>query len=122
MLQSLFQTKYPDRRALLAAIPIRNPQVRIAGGKNSAVMLKAPLKKTLLKRMLGLPNHEKYFELDDLGASVWRACNGSSTIEQIITNFAAQHRLNIREAEVSITTFINTLMRRGLLVLAVGKS
>ena len=57
----------------------------------------------------------KKLQLDALGTSVWDLVDGSRSVRQIIQIFAETHRLENREAEVSVTRFIRELGQRGLL-------
>ena len=57
-------------------------------------------------------------ELDELGAYVWKQCDSSQTVEQMIRQFADEHQLNLRESEMSIMAFISMLMKRGLIGVA----
>src|SRR5207237_937538 len=45
---------------------------------------------------------EKSFELDELGAFVWGAVDGTRSVEGLIEYFSAEKRVNIREAEVAV--------------------
>ena len=54
-------------------------------------------------------------QLDALGTSVWDLIDGQHTVRRMINIFAETHRLEKREAEVSVTQFIRELGRRGLL-------
>jgi len=113
-----FRKKKPADPALfLAAIPVRNPAVRERELSAGALRLTGPLRRGKLSVYLGIASREKSFDLDALGAQVWRACDGRTNVESLIVGFAQKHRLNIREAEVSVTTFLNTLMRRNLVAL-----
>lgn len=110
--------KPPPRDTVLAMIPLRNPsvhRVEMASGKQA---LSAPLRKTIWHRVFGARRKEKIFELDDLGLQVWDLCDGKRNVEAIITAFASHHRINLREAEISVTTFLRMLITRNLMVLA----
>jgi hypothetical protein len=54
-------------------------------------------------------------QLDALGTSVWDLIDGQHTVRRMINIFAETHRLEKKEAEVSVTHFIRELGRRGLL-------
>lgn len=115
---TIFRKKKPADPALfLAAIPVQNPKIREKEIYTGALRLTGPLRQGKLTRYLGIRTSEKSFDLDPLGTDVWRACNGTTNIETIITDFSRRHRLNIREAEVAVTTFLNTLLSRNLIAL-----
>jgi hypothetical protein len=56
----------------------------------------------------------KTFELDPLGKLVWDACDGKTSVQQVIKRLAKQYNLNVREAQVATLTFLQTLVRKGL--------
>jgi hypothetical protein len=68
-----------------------------------------------LGRSQDLVQQIKKLQLDVLGTSVWDMVDGSRSVRQIIQIFAETHRLENREAEVSVTRFIRELGQRGLL-------
>jgi len=68
-----------------------------------------------LGRSQDLVQQIKKLQLDALGTSVWDLVDGSRSVRQIIQIFAETHRLENREAEVSVTRFIRELGQRGLL-------
>ena len=67
-----------------------------------------------LRGSLQEPSRRK-LQLDALGASVWDLVDGQRSVRQIVKAFATAHRLHEQEAEVSVTTFLRQLGRRGLI-------
>ena len=57
----------------------------------------------------------KKLQLDMLGTAVWEMIDGKRSVGQIVQAFAETHRLQTKEAEVSVTEFIRELGRRGLI-------
>jgi hypothetical protein len=57
----------------------------------------------------------KKLQLDAMGTSVWDLVDGKRSVRMIIQIFAKAHRLENREAEVSVTTFLRQLGQRGVL-------
>jgi hypothetical protein len=57
----------------------------------------------------------KKLQLDAMGTAVWDLVDGQRSVRRIIQIFAETHRLNNKEAEVSVTSFIRELGQRGLL-------
>ena len=76
-----------------------------------------PLIAAVARRLGKTPNltQTRKLQLDALGTSVWDLIDGRHTVRRMITIFAETHRLEKREAEVSVTQFIRELGRRGLL-------
>ncbi|MBI5723373.1 MAG: PqqD family protein [Planctomycetes bacterium] len=56
-------------------------------------------------------------QLDNLGLEVLDLCNGNRTIESVIENFAAAHKLTFREAQVSVMQFLRMLADRGIVAI-----
>ena len=110
-----------NREVLLAAIPVRNELVEESRTAKGELRLKAPLRETMMKRLFGSQRREKSFELDDLGEAVWGDIDGRKSVEGIIMHFAQTQRVNAREAEVSVTAFLKTLMQRNLIALVASK-
>jgi hypothetical protein len=100
--QAAETTDRPDGTCLVM-IPIRRPR-----------WLVPPI-----SWMLAFSSHRR-MELDALGAEVLKLCDGKRSVEEIIENFAAKHKLSFREAQLSVGTFLKQLTQRGLVAL-VGK-
>ncbi|HUW82782.1 MAG TPA: PqqD family protein [Phycisphaerae bacterium] len=119
---ALFKQKRPTmtRQQLLQARPIRNPRAEVTetdqGDLDVAVPFEKPKgltwffrgRKTLLRR----------FQLDQLGRKVWNLCDGQHTVRQLIERFSRDEGLNLREAEVSMLTYLETLGKRGIIFMA----
>lgn len=56
-------------------------------------------------------------QLDSMGSNVWQMIDGKKSVEQISLTFQKQHKLNPREAEISVSEFVQQLGRRGLVAL-----
>ena len=57
----------------------------------------------------------KKLQLDAMGTAVWDLVDGHRSVRRIVQIFAEAHRLDNKEAEVSVTSFIRELGQRGLL-------
>lgn len=57
----------------------------------------------------------KKLQLDTMGTAVWDLVDGHRSVRRIVKIFAETHRLDNKEAEVSVTSFIRELGQRGLL-------
>lgn len=86
--------------AVVAAVPMKRPKYLVP--PISWVLPFSPVRKV---------------ELDRLGASVLEMCDGRRTVEKIVENFAAGHKLTFREAQLSVTQFLRQLTHRGLVVI-----
>ncbi|MCW3050972.1 MAG: hypothetical protein JWN14_142, partial [Chthonomonadales bacterium] len=58
---------------------------------------------------------ERQVELDEVGGYVWELCDGSHTVETIVQKTGRQYKMNRREAEVSVTMFLQMLHERNFI-------
>jgi hypothetical protein len=96
---------------------VRNPDVVAMVREDGRLELLVQTKPARWARFLGGAGStpvERRIELDELGRFVWERCGESPTVEQLIRSFAQEHRVNLREAEVSVLSFFQMLMKRGL--------
>ena len=72
------------------------------------------------KRLGGVESQRqtKKLQLDSMGTFVWDLVDGQRSVRTIIQIFAKTHRLENKEAEISVTSFIRQLGQRGLLGLS----
>lgn len=111
------------RHEALAHKPVKSPQITETRLETGEVVLEYPLAVRPLvaavARRLGKSQEElvqiKKLQLDVLGTSVWDLVNGKRSVRRMIQIFAETHRLEKKEAEVSVTQFIRELGQRGLL-------
>ena len=102
----------------LAARPVRLVDANVtstdAGGGGK---LRVPLRPSRWAGWLFRlpPGASKTFELDPLGLLVWNACDGKTSVQQIIRKLAKAYRLNLAEAQVPTLTFLQMLARKGLI-------
>jgi len=68
----------------------------------------------LLSRIFRVPA-TKTIELDEFGAQVWSRCDGAHSVEQLIHFTCATYKLNRRQGEVSVITFMRMLAQRRLI-------
>lgn len=108
------------RPQILSARPLRNPAIHWEPDEQGFLVLKVPFRQSgffrWLSRIFRLPDEHK-IELDELGSLVWELCDGKHSVEAILTRVIKQSKLERREAEVALLTFLNTLLRRRYLVL-----
>lgn len=109
----------PTKADVLGGRPIRSPDAQETEAAPGRWELTIPLRVARTggwaSKLLRVPEGAtKTFELDELGKFVWDACDGRTTVTQIIRRLAKHYQLNEREAEVATLAFLNTLARRGL--------
>ena len=116
-------TGHMTRLEALAYKPVKSTQITETRLETGEVVLEYPLAVRPLvaavARRLGKSQQDlvqiKKLQLDVLGTSVWDLVDGKRSIRRMIQIFAETHRLEKREAEVSVTQFIRELGQRGLL-------
>ena len=113
-----------NRKQVLAAIPVLNPLVTIERDEQGNTVLNIPRKRAgivqLVARVFRLPLYKK-IQLDELGTYAIELCDGSNTLAELIARFAQKFKLNRREAEVSMTSYLQTLAKRGIIVFGIPK-
>jgi uncharacterized membrane protein len=72
-----------------------------------------------LRWLAGSGEVERTFALDALGREVYDTADGSRSVEAIVREFAARHKISVAEAESAVTAFLRTLMRKGLIAMLV---
>jgi hypothetical protein len=109
----------------LDAVPTCNRAVRVERRGDTLILWVPTQRRWWMSGPLGwfLPfRREKGIELDALGQQVWQACDGERRIEQIIEDFAAEHRVRFHEARLSVMQFLRALMQRNLIALVVPET
>lgn len=111
-----------SRREALESTPVKNLQISETRLESGEVIIEYPLAMrpwiaALAGRLGGNQNRKptKKLQLDALGTSVWDLVDGKRSVRMIIRVFAKAHRLENREAEISVTGFLRQLGQRGLI-------
>ncbi len=108
----------------LGAVPFQNPRVQVERDERGTVVLTLKARRTpamaLLSRIFFTPAQRRV-ALDPIGTWVWQRCDGKRSVRRLIDELARRYKLNPREAEISLTTFLRSLGQRGLVLLAVPK-
>jgi len=120
---SFFGTKAPmlDRETAMAGFPRQLPAKRLEekGGK---LYVTIEFRRPRWQQLLGADEVcERTFGLDPYGREVFEDCNGKNSVNRIVNRFARNHRISIAEAEVAVSTFLKTLMSRGMIGIELEK-
>jgi len=109
--------------------PVRNPMVKWEKNEKGEVNIVIPLKnikeKTkgakkkrkrtgILSKFFPEPK-EKRIQLDEIGSIVWELCDGQRTVKEIVDHLYEKYKLLPREAELSLSSYLNNLAKRGLM-------
>jgi hypothetical protein len=124
------KTRSPDnsdiitRDHALECVPVRNPEVDEQEKDNGELILNyqvriRPWFQSVVQKITGRAEDiiKRKLELDALGATVWGMIDGQRKVRELIDDFQKMHQLNRREAEISVTTFLKELGKRGLIVM-----
>ena len=104
---------------MLAAVLIQNRAARVVREEaDGSVTLAVPTRKPPLSWLVRVPK-ERLTVLDPIGAAIWKSCDGRRSVEAIVEKFATFYRLSFHESRVSVTGYVTTLLRRGVLAVAV---
>ena len=111
-----------NRTDALSCIPEKSVHVEEIPKESGALVLSHGvayrplfLKVRRLVGRTGATTFTRKVELDLLGAQVWHLIDGERDVFDIIRQFAANHGLDIKEAEVSVTLFLRSLGKKGLI-------
>lgn len=116
------------RGELLALRPVRSREItwemteaEAAGGAKLTVPRREDRVGQLLSWVFRIPQ-SRVIELDEFGAQVWAQCDGQHSVEQLIRFTCETYKLNRRQGEVSVVTFMKMLVQRRLLGFPQGQS
>jgi hypothetical protein len=109
-----------DRKAVMTLRPGRNTLLTWEKREGGETVLTVPQNDRVgfvtraMARWLHVPTERKV-ELDEVGGYVWDLCDGTRTVETIVQQTSKQYKLNRREAEVSVTMFLQMLHERNFI-------
>ncbi len=113
------------RTEALASIPLRSPSATWDIIENGDILIEYPL--NIKPFFIQLANRfhlgeeqrpTKKLQLDGMGSSVWQMFDGKRDVKSIICEVSNQSGLSLQEAEISVTTFLRQLGRRGLILIS----
>ncbi|MFA4015169.1 MAG: hypothetical protein RUDDFDWM_000242 [Candidatus Fervidibacterota bacterium] len=107
------------RSELLRLKPLRKEHIFWEEDEEGVVRIKSE-RVGLLARIMGLIlriTPRRYIQLDEIGSIVWKMCDGEHTVAQISQELMKRYKLERREAETSLLTFIQHLLKRRLITL-----
>lgn len=103
----------------LASVPFRNPRLTCVPGEDGdSLILEMELRYKGVSRWMGLflpLRRRRRFRLDGLGRCVYESIDGRKTFEQLIDEFAGEHRLTFFESRALLMEYMRLLARRGLI-------
>lgn len=127
MMKLLRRKKEPKltREQVMRSRPLRNALLQWETNDEGKVVITIPRRKDWLARIatifFAVPSTRQLVLDDEVGSSVWQACDGEQTIDGIVKLLCQRYKLTRKEAEVSVTEFLRQLGRRRLVGFAVEK-
>ncbi|MFN4242204.1 MAG: PqqD family protein [Tepidisphaerales bacterium] len=113
----------PTRQEQLQARPVRLVEAELTPSEGGGGKITVPVRPGRVHRwLLRFPERAtKTFEFDAVGVFVWERCDGKTTLRRLITDVARHLRISEREAEVATMSFLQLLVKKGLIGLAVRR-
>lgn len=108
----------PDRSVAFRLRPVRNQLVEWETNEEGEALLKIPMRKSRRGKLLGMVfqmPQTRGVQLDEVGTFVWSLCDGNQTVEGIVKQTCKQYKMNRREVEVSVTSYLQMLAERNLI-------
>ena len=111
----MFATKKKPRltrEAMLESRPARNELLEWekteAGEVRITVTRQETWKTRLLSKLFYIPE-QRTITLDEVGAQVWQMCDGQTSVARMIEDLRDHYKLDRKEAEVSLLSYLKTL-------------
>ena len=100
------------REAMLNSRPARNELLKWErndrGEAQITVTRQDTWKVRLLSKLFYVPK-DRTITLDEVGSEVWQMCNGHTSVAQMIDSLRDKYKLDRKEAEVSLLSYLKTL-------------
>ncbi len=111
-----------ERNRALAGRPEHLPVIASKEEGDGELRVTVRLQTKRWQRWVGVPERlERDFVLDPYGREVYDACDGKRNVRAIVGDFAKSHHISVAEAERAVTTYLKTLMTKGLVAVAIDR-
>jgi len=112
------------REAMFKSKPVRNDQLKWEStdtGETAITVTRGDSWKVrVLSKIFWIPK-QRTLVLDEIGTQVWDMCNGRTTVEAMIRRLSEVHKLNAKEAEVSLLAYLKSLGKKNLVGFVVDR-
>jgi len=109
---------------MLKSKPARNDALTWEKNENEEVTItverRDDWKAKVLSKIFWIPKSRSLM-LDQIGAQVWDMCDGKTSVDAMIRKLSTEHKLNLKEAEVSLLTYLKSLGKKNLIGFFVEK-
>ncbi|MBD3292564.1 MAG: PqqD family peptide modification chaperone [Armatimonadia bacterium] len=106
-----------SRDEAFEARPVRNPALKWRINDEEVVEVIVPRRKDMFGRLMGFlffVPESRPITLDEVGTRVWNLCDGEHTVQEIVAELSEDYKLQRREVEVSLTEYLRTLGKKGM--------
>lgn len=121
---SLKKTPKISREAMLNSKPARNDALsweKNDEGEAAITLTRGDTRKVrFLSKIFWIPE-KRTLVLDEIGTQVWEMCDGRTTVSAMINRLSEAHKLNTKEAEISLLAYLKQLGRKRLVGFVVDK-
>ena len=114
-----------ERKEALGIVPVRHPLVKWERSDSGEVTIHIPMRddktaravKAIIKavKMAKELPESRQVGLDEVGSYVWELCDGERDINAVVLSVSKEYKLTRREAEASVTMFLQTLAKKHLI-------
>jgi hypothetical protein len=110
----------PHGRDVLQLRPLRQPSVAWKTvGEDNLVILTVSRRQdpwsNFAARVFGIPLTRNIELTDEISSFVWTCCDGDHAVADIAMEICKRYKLNKRQSEVSVLTFLKTLQTKHLI-------
>ena len=109
---------------MLKSKPARNDALSWEKNENEEVTItverRDDWRAKVLSKIFWIPKSRSLM-LDQIGAQVWNMCDGKTSVDAMIRKLSTEHKLNLKEAEVSLLTYLKSLGKKNLIGFFVEK-
>jgi hypothetical protein len=111
-----------NRETALDARPVRRAALETARDADGALRLAFDFARPSWQCRLGAPaKARRTFVLDELGAEVYELCDGKNSVGSIAEMFAVRHKVSLGEAEHSVSEYLKTMLKKGIIMMEVDR-
>ena len=106
-----------EKSRIMSLRPVRHSAIEWEKNEDFTI-LRIPNRKDKLGKIMKLwfrMPETRAVELDELGSFVWGMCDGENPVDKIIKSVSARYKLNRREVEMSVATYLQMLADRNFI-------
>ena len=100
---------------MLNSRPARNQALKWEKDDEGEVSIILSRKKgwrmNLMAKIFYIPEQRK-ISLDEIGSEIWAMCNGRTPVAKMIEAIGEKYKLNPKEAEISLLSYLRTLGKK----------